>query len=156
GLVKCCQASPDDFGREIDIGIQSESVVIGMSAIITLGLIDGWKHLNAEKRYLVSQLTIEQIDGWIRIASEYKADTGGPLSLDEADRLSFRRNTEEDRAVQSAQLQWMKAELTQRCEVLSSIAMADISPENRNRNTELLGLHNLEAISVAKDHKAVL
>jgi hypothetical protein len=92
----------------------------------------------------------------LRIAGEDKAEEGGMVSLNEADQLSFRRTTEEDRAARLAQVRQVKSELTQRCEVLSSIAVADIPPEKRNQSTELLGLYNLEAISVAKDRNAVL
>ena len=50
----------------------------------------------------------------------------------------------------------MSEKIHQHCEVESSAALADLDPEKRDKYEKLVGLHNVESMSVAKDHNAVL
>lgn len=157
GFVKCCQTSPQEFAHLVKSGLPKDTIVLSMSTIITLTLLDGWKHLDFRKRYLVSQLTSETVDDWIHDQTEEQTqEGGGAVSLDESNQLVLHEATDEEREARLEELHRMRSMLDQHCDVESSQAVAELDPEKRDNYKKLVGLHNVESMSVAKDHDAVL
>lgn len=155
GQVKCCQGLPGELDLALAEGIDSNSVVLCISAIVTLTLIDGWRYLDSSKSYFVSQLTSELIDSWILEAIEVRPDGGGVVTLDEANHLAFRETTEDGRASQIQELKTLREAVDRYCTSASSFAMAALEPDKRKHFTKLVGLHNVEAMMLAKSHGAV-
>ncbi|HZZ77150.1 MAG TPA: hypothetical protein VFE62_01445 [Gemmataceae bacterium] len=155
GLVKCSEATPESFDRAAHEGIPSTTIVLDISAIITLTLADGWQFLDRKRRYLASQMTSELLHGWIHSCRE-KTGEGGVLTLDDADRPVLMPTTQEALAARLDELRSMRRNVDEHCEVASSVSLAGMDPETRTLYAEALGLHNIEAMSVAKDYSAAL
>jgi tetratricopeptide (TPR) repeat protein len=156
GIIKCCQALPTEFDRFVGDGVLTDSVVLGISAIVTLTLTNGWEYLDPKRHYLVSQLTSDRIDSWIHSASDDGSIKGGELSLDVSNRLVFRPITSEERASRYNERCQIKALVRSHCEIVSSIAVAHLAPDKRKLYADLIGIHNTEAICIAKDRNAML
>jgi tetratricopeptide (TPR) repeat protein len=156
GIIKCSDASPESFALAVQAGIAPGAIVLSMPAIVTLTLVDGWQHLDAGTDYLVSQMTSEIIDGWIQERADDTLNEGGVLAINEADQLVFIPLTAEDRRTRLDELQRMRRMVDQHCKSASSVGMAALEPGARKTYEQVLGLHNLEAMCVAKDHHAIL
>lgn len=156
GLVKCCQVTPMRFREAAQRGIDSERVVISISAIITLSLTQAWDYLDTTKTYLVSQVTSELIDEWINHAIANRSEDSGIVSLDAAGQLVFQEATNEERHARIEELRRIRKMVDSHCTRRSSLAVAALDPGKRKRYGRFLGVHNLESISVAKDEGAVL
>lgn len=157
GVVKCCQTSPQEFEQLAKDGWSSDSVVLCISTIITLTMLKAWEHLDSSKRYLVAQSTSELVDEWVRDAmSSLAQEGGGVIGLDGVNQLVLHETTDEQRQARFEEIRCMREKIDRHCEVESSAALADLNPEKRDKYKRLVGLHNVESMSVAKDHNAVL
>jgi hypothetical protein len=156
GTVKCCHITPEDFDRAWREGLPEKPIVVSISAIATITLLDAWRYLGADRQFLVSQHTSELIDSWIREAEGEIGKERGTLSLDDTDKLVFRPSTSEELQSRLDELRKIKANVAQYCAVASSAGFADLAPEKRKIYTDVLGLHNVEAMSLAKDRNALL
>jgi tetratricopeptide (TPR) repeat protein len=154
--LKCRQTTSQEFEQAANEGIPCETVVLSISAIVTVALVDGWNYLDSKKRYVVSQLTSELIDGWIRTTSAERSQEGGVASLDESGQLVFRETTDAERTARLDELRGIRRAVDTHCEVVSSVAVAELAPDKRKLYTESLGIHNIEAMGVARDLGAVL
>jgi hypothetical protein len=156
GMIKCSQTSPQEFEHATNESTTAKPIVLGLATIITLTITDAWKMLDPGKRFLVSQLTSEMVDAWIFQASSDQAKEGGTIAVDDTDHLIFRKTTSQERAARLDQFRVIRKNLDDHCELVSSVTIAELAPERRKRYAELIGMHNLEAISVANDRSAVL
>lgn len=157
GVVKCCQTSPQEFEQLARAGLPNDAAVLSISTIITLTLLDGWEHLDSSKRYMVAQSTSELVGKWIHDAkADQTQEGGGVIRLDDANQLVLHETTEEQRQAELEEIRRMRDMIDQHCEVESSAAVADLDPEKRDKYRKLVGLHNVESMSLAKDNDAVL
>lgn len=155
-LIRCCHGTPQELDEGVNKYVSSDKVVLTISAIITLTLIDGWKFLDPQKQHLISHLTNLLIDEWIQNAEEGMRQEQGWLSLDENDQLILEETAAEAHQSRISELEYIREMVDHHCEIHSSISVAQIEPEKREKDTELVGSHTLESLSVAKDHGAVV
>lgn len=154
--VNCCHTTPEAFDHTAAEGIRSDTIVLSISAIITISMLDAWKSLDLSKHYLISQLTSELLDSWIHEASMETSKESGVLGLDADNRLVFQEKTLEQREQLCAELQAIRREVDARCALASSTAPAELLPEKRKLYGQVVGVHNLDAAGVAKSQNAVL
>ncbi len=156
GFVRCCQTTPDRFDDAANSGFSTHSIVLDLSAIITLTFLDAWSCLANDYQYLVSQLTSERIDGWLNEARHRQTEQDRVAMLDDSEGLVMREASEEQRDQDFELLKLMRNMVDQCCQLKPSPMIASIDPEKRNLYKEALGMHNLEAIGVASESDGVL
>ncbi len=156
GRVKSCQTTPYDFEQALDKTNAPPAIVLTISAIVTITQLNAWRYLGSATQYLVSQLTSELIDEWIHEITDNHAEKGGTAGLNEANQLVITDPTTEVHAARIEELNMIRQMVDKHCQKSSSVAVAHLAPEKRELYTQALGVHNLEAISVANDHHALL
>ncbi len=156
GRVKSCQTTPHDFEQALDKAVTPPAIVLSISSIVTITLLNAWRYLESTTQHLVSQLTSELIDEWIHEITDNHAEKGGTASLNDANQLAITDTTAEVHAARLEELNTMRQMVDEHCHKSSSVAVAQLPPEKRDLYTQALGIHNLEAISVANDHQALL
>ncbi|HEY0984308.1 PIN domain-containing protein [Schlesneria sp.] len=154
--VYCCNTTPQAFESSAAEGIHSDTIVLSISAIITISMLDGWKSLDPNKHYLISQLTSELLDSWIHESSTGALKESGVLVLGEDNQLVFLEKSLEQREQLCEELRTIRQEVDCRCMLASSMAPAELLPEKRKLYSDVVGRHNLEAAGVAKSHNAAL
>ena len=156
GMVRCCETTPQEFDLAAADRAETAAVVLDLSAIITLGLVDGWQHLDPKKPYLVSQATKEVVDHWVIEADEQRSDRIGHAVITESGNLAVHETTPEQRAARIAELKRIQKMIEDHCECCASPAVAAIEPAKRKSFEDVIGFHHLEAMSVARDAGAIL
>lgn len=156
GFVRCCQISPHAFDAAVGAELGAGPIVLSASAIATLSLLDGWNCLHPSRRYLVSQMTSDVVDDWLREWRHDRPHPGGYMSVDDFEQLVFQEATVEERISNHSEVFRIKQKIAMHCEIMPSLALAAIDPEKRKLCSELVGLHNLDSMTLAKAHNGTL
>jgi hypothetical protein len=156
GLVKCCQTTPNDFAQAIEHGETGDVIVLGITAVVTLTLVEGWSYLDPTKQHIVSQSTKDVVEQWLSDLEGLYAGEGGHASVTEDGQLIFQETTQEQRDARRAEVETIKEMIETHCECRSSESVAGIEPEKRDAYERVAGFHNVEAMSPAKDLNAML
>lgn len=154
--INCCQATPDSFQKTAATCESTGTFVLGISGIISLSNVDGWKHLKASHTYIVSQMTSELVDQWIREANTKVEGRSGTAILTDDDQLTFSELTRKEIEGEIQELREMRRLIDLHCTIVSPRSLIALSNERRKLYSELVGLHNLEAMCTASDFDAHL
>ncbi len=156
GLIKCCQITPSDFVQAVEQHETGNVVVLDITAVVTLTLIEAWCYLDSGKKYIVSQATREVVEQWLSTLKDECSHEGGHASVTEDGQLIFQEITLEQREANCKEIESIKQVIEERCECQSSASLAEIEPQKRDRYEQLVGFHNLEAMTLARDLNAIL
>ncbi len=63
--LQCVGFTPEGFVGSVRELAKAETIVLDISAIITIDLLSGWNHIDPSKKYLISQSTLEVVTGWL-------------------------------------------------------------------------------------------
>jgi hypothetical protein len=155
-FLKCCDTTPREFDRLVEKGLSAGAIVLDLSALATLTLLDASHFLDPKITYFVSQTTKDLVEQWIFDASAERTTDGGHVSVTDDDKLLLLESTEEIRKAERSELQKIKVLIESKCECRSSESIAALNPEKRDTYERLIGFHNLESMSLAKDRNAIL
>jgi hypothetical protein len=154
--LNCCQVGLPRFEKAVADGIANQTIVLDLSAIVTLTLVDGWGHLPQHKNYVVSRATSAVVDDWVRHAVDEAGRESGRASITDEGRLVLNETSPEESDARRAECERVKSMIDTHCECRSSSSLPALSPEKRDLYEKAMGFHNLESMSLAKDLGAVL
>jgi hypothetical protein len=150
-IVKCSQLSADEFYLAASQPAPA-SVVIDLSAMITLALVDGWDHLDKSAgKYFVSQSTRETVAQWVSKSKREPEGRTAQMLTTESGGLVVQEVTSEERAADAGFYENMQAMIDSHCECRESPAVAALEPERRDTYLKVLGFHHLESACLARD-----
>jgi hypothetical protein len=155
-VVKCSETTPYEFAQAVQVGLSVEPIVMDISAIVTLTLLDAWQYVDPTKKYIVSQNTKDTVNGWLQEAADVRLQEGGHVSVTEHGDLVFQDSTEDQRSRRLAELEKMQNLVETHCDSRSSEGMAALAPERRRTYEQVVGFHNIESMSLAKEYDALL
>lgn len=153
-FVRCVNLTPGSFERTVAQYDAFECAVLDMSAICTLSHFGLWGLLTGKAKLYVGRSTVDLIRHWIDECRESKA--AGCLLLSENDQPYILERSDEQTAVELAELESILSHVEQRCQILSSATAATLPMESREIRIKALGYHNIESICVAIDQKVPL
>lgn len=153
-FVRCVNLTPGSFERTVVQHDALECAVLDMSAICTLSHFRLWGLLSGITKLYVGRSTVELIRHWVDECRESKA--AGCLLLSENDQPYILERSDEQSAVELAELESMLSNVEQRCQILSSGTAATLPMESREIQIKAIGYHNIESICVAIDQSIPL
>jgi len=155
-FLRCAEYPPKDFSEAAEAGIDSNKIVLDISAIVTISLLDAWDHLDKDKEYLISRATSDEVAEWLHELSEERSQTTAYGSLTDDGKLFVQEVTPEELQHQRDELKNIQVHLKSLCTIKNSLAISELDPKRREIYVEGFGFHTLEAVSVAKDENALL
>lgn len=154
--IRCGELNTEKFEEQLRRGTPEESIVLTLSAITTLSALDAWKWLDGQKKYVVGRLTSEAIDDLLIEAERRLRSTDGTMGLDVHGKVAYFERPREVRERSLEQLRAIRHFLDEISVRADSMGAAAIAPQSRRLYVNAVGLHNVEAVCVARDRGAIL
>lgn len=151
--LNCVRCPPREYSIAIDNNRDLNKIVLDLSAIVTISRLEAWEQFPAELKFYVSRTTYDEIAEWKR---ELETDTqpSGYSFLTEDGKVKFWTVTEEQIQSDRNEVEGILASVTDRCAIISSLAVSQLSRERREDYADVCGRGTLEALSAAKDNTA--
>jgi len=142
--------SGEEAAREYELVAHSDSIVIEMTALLTLrrlGLLELLPRLFS--RIVVAQATVDELNEWI--IKHQGREKPSNIIWKEGDRFAYQEVTEEMYARRLQFLEGIRDFIKASAEVAPAGAALDISPEQFQRLEEVLGKGAIASILVAQE-----
>jgi len=154
-VVHCANCSPQRYSEMAEAGFETNTIVLDISAIVTISRLGAWKHLDKQWTFLVSRATSDLMAEWLHIA-ETETQPAAYSYLSDDGRLILQEISQDQLKNDHDELRAIVTEVGRLSAVKSSIALAELDPKRREQYLQLCGLGTLESISLARDENALL
>jgi tetratricopeptide (TPR) repeat protein len=156
GGIRCAKPGADGFVKASRCTEDGSSVVLDVSAIVTIDRLGLWETVGENQKLLVSHTTKNEVVSWHRNA---QIDLTSSSAISEADDDGEVTHAVVPPEVKSAvlhDLAKLVANLDRYCTVVAPANAADIDPDTRDLYSRGMGIAALDAICVANEQGAVL
>lgn len=155
-FIRCVDTTPSGL-LEVSQQMSSfETLVLDLSAIVTIWRLKGWECLDEAKTYLVSRSSWNRVLEWHHSLTKIESQPKAISYLTDDGRLGFHDITPEQRELEQADVQCLVETIDAHCTKASSSYAARIDPSRRKELVELIGYDALESLCIAKDEDATL
>jgi tetratricopeptide (TPR) repeat protein len=154
--IRCFNGQRDELGAGLDLARQSKTIVVDLTAVLTLAHLGLLRALRREGRsVVVTQTTFDRLQ---HLADEAQDDGSEPGSvvLAEDGQLARIEITAEQRERHRAFLASMRDAVREHCQIRPCPRTAELNPQRRQQMIEALGRHNLDSMLLACGPETVL
>lgn len=155
-FVRCVECSPTSFGKAVDRNLAGTSVVLELSAIVTIAQLNVWDMLDESNRYFVSRSTLGIISSWVGELSRHGGSRKGYAGLSDEGNMYFHETTDDELQRDLSEVRCIESQVRSLCTVKDSLSLAAFDPKRRKSFMEFCGRHAIESLAIAKDEEAIV
>jgi hypothetical protein len=154
--IRCFEGQRDELGAGLVLVRQSKTIVVDLTAVLTLAQLGLLRALRSERRsVIVAQTTYDRLQHLAEEAQDNGCKRGSVL-LAEDGQLARIEITAEQLERHRAFLASMRDAVREHCEIRPCMRTAELNPQQRQRLIEALGRHNLDSMLLASGPETVL
>jgi nucleoside phosphorylase/tetratricopeptide (TPR) repeat protein/transcription elongation GreA/GreB family factor len=147
--IRCFDGRSDGLREGMDLARAAKTLVLDLTALITLAQLDLLRLLTGSPRTLVvSRATFDRIQHLVERAED-TTPSEGSIHLADDDQFEMVRADPDQRERYVAFLARLRDAVRDHCEIRPCPQAASLAPDKRRQITQALGRHNLESLLLA-------
>jgi tetratricopeptide (TPR) repeat protein len=154
--IRCFNGQRDELRAGLDLVRQSKTIVVDLTALLTLAHLGLLRALrNEERLVVVAQTTFDRLQHLAEEAQDEGNESGSVL-LAEDGQLARIEITAEQRECHREFLASMRDAVREHCQIRPCPRTAELNPQRRQQLIESFGRHNLDSMLLASGPDTVL
>lgn len=153
--IRCAGSDTHELRMAMELVKESKTIVVDVSALISLARLDLLSLLGHSKSCVVGQSTYEHIQHLVDAAND-DSDSAGSVALANDGKLALIEMTAEQRDNRSAFITGIRDAIQKVCELRPCLKSLTLDPVRRDRVVEAVGRRQLDSILLADEPETVL
>lgn len=154
--IHCVDLTMDRYDEAVEQASKAETIVLDISAIVTLSRLGLWDNLDPAKKLVVPHTTAASIRSWVAEARGQTGVNRSTLHYAGDGKIALTEQTDEERQSEIEETEAILKAVNERCETGAALSSVDIEPHRRELYEEVLGVATLDSVTLAQQLDAPL